>query len=226
MTNFQKIQRIHNSTLKRQPFGKSLFLLYREKLEFRTSFSPVVLPEYKQLIHNKKLGYPKHFIHMLLHESTDALFHSKDSIIFVGTPTQIFQIITEVSEEIPNNFSSFQNSHVNKKGTYICQDVSCLEKTLLPLKILFSTMVVSLLEFTFSLSYIQKRYALHKIVKQVRLLPPFSKNTFKKSSLHRHDFSGYQLQFSKDRKYPLTPFSISLCNRDFLPGCTMSPMEI
>ena len=182
-------------------------LVQKEIVEFRNVFSPIVLPSYEQLIQNDKLGYPKLFLNMLLHESTDALIHSKDSIIFVGTPTQITQIITEVSDEIPNHFLSIQHKQVSRKGTYICLDISCLTtETIVAIEnfVLNKGRVIVGIPHS-HWAYIQKKYALHKIIKQIRILPAFSQQNIQEIILHRHNFSGYQLQFSIDRKYLLDP---------------------
>ena len=191
----------------------------KEIVEFRNIFSPIVLPNYEQLIHNDKLGYPKLFLNMLLHESTDALIHSKDSIIFVGTPTQITQLISEVSDEIPNHVLSLQNKKVSIKTTYICPDISCLT----------TEMIVAIENFVINKgraivgiphshwTYIQKKYALHKIMKQIRILPAFTQQNIQEIILHRHNFSGYQLQFSINRKYIFDPiFNISTQSRFFM----------
>ena len=89
----------------------------------QNDFQPMYLSDYTQLINNQKLGYPQPFMQILfLQESTEALVHSKDSLIFVGSPTQISQIISEFSEEISNCTHSLVHQH--KPNLYMRRYIS------------------------------------------------------------------------------------------------------
>jgi Kef-type K+ transport system membrane component KefB len=175
----------------------------QEAAQFQNRFHPIILPNYKQLINNQKLGYPKPFSQILLQESTEALLHSKDSLLFVGSPTQISQIILEISEELSNCFLSLNHTKTPRKGSYICQDISRLSPSEIyemEQYILKNGRVIIGIP-NYHWSYIQRKYSLHKIIKEIRILSPFSYKNIQEILLHRHNFSGYELNFTMNRKY-------------------------
>ena len=50
-------------------------------------------------------------------------------------------------------------------------------------------------------TYLQQRYSVHKIISQIRILPSFSPTSLREIILHRHNFSGYNLKFTSNRRY-------------------------
>ncbi len=182
-----------------------LFKLQTEFYKLKRDFYPIELPDYTQLFRNEKLGYENSFSDTLLKECSVSLMSSTESILFVGSPTQITQIIKECKEELPYHTSDPSNLQIqnNRRNVFLYEDISHLQESQIQALEDFilnkNRVIIGVSRYHWA--YLQQRYSVHKIISQVRILPSFSPTLLRKIILHRHNFSGYNLKFSSNHRY-------------------------